>query len=156
MATTIIDGTIEEAVIKRRRKLGSVFTRILFRLDDGTTKTWAKAVAANDVADALKPGTRGRFYLYTAMDHRGIHGLRTADGREIYGFGKQNEIVSLVIFVVSALTVGLSVMALGDAPLLAAILLVLSVPMYFLYRRTRVQAEGQFQGDAGYRPPAAA
>ena len=61
-----------------------------------------------------------------------------------------------MIFVVSALTVGLSVMALGDAPLLAAILLVLSVPMYFLYRRTRVQAEGQFQGDAGYRPPAAA
>ncbi len=156
MATSIIDGTIEEAVIRRRRKLGSTFTRILFRLDDGTTKTWAKAVAANDVADALKPGTNGRFYLYTAMDHRGIHGLRTADGREIYGFGKQNEIVSLVIFVVSALTVALSVAALGDAPLLAAILLVLSIPMYFLYRSTRVQAERQFQGDAGYRPPAAA
>ena len=51
---------------------------------------------SNNVADALKPGTRGRFYLYTAIDHRGIHGVRTADGREIYGFGKQNEIISLV------------------------------------------------------------
>ena len=34
-------------------------------------------------------------------------------------------------------------------------LLVLSIPMYFLYRGTRVQAERQFQADAGYRPPPA-
>jgi hypothetical protein len=156
MATSIIDGTIEEVEVKRRRKLGTVFKRILFRLDDGTTKTWAKAVVWNNVADQLKPGFRGRFYLYTAMDHRGLHGFRTADGREAYGFGKQNEIISLVIFVMMALLVAISFSAMGDAPLFAVILLVLSVPMYILYRGTRVQAEKQFQGDAGYRPPATA
>ena len=53
----------------------------MFRLDDGSTKTWAKAVVMNNVADLLKPGTRGRFYLYTAIDHRGVHGVRTDDGR---------------------------------------------------------------------------
>lgn len=156
MATSIIDGTIEEVVVKRRRKMGTVFTRILFKLDDGTTKTWGKSVVWNNVADQLKPGLRGRFYLYAAIDHRGVHGFRSDDGREAYGFGKQNEIISLIIFVMMGLLVLLSVAATGDAPLLAVILLVLSVPMYILYRGTRVQAERQFQVDSGYRPPAAA
>ena len=154
MAVSIIDGTIEEVELKRRRKLGSVFSRILFRLPDGSTKTWGKSVVWNNVADRLKPGTKGRFYLYTAIDHRGIHGVRTADGEETFGFGRVNEYVSIGVFVVSALTVALSVMALNSLPLLAAILLVLSVPMYLLYRNTRVQAERQFRDDAGYRPPA--
>ena len=102
MGTSIIDGTIEEVVLKRRRKLGRSSRRILFRLDDGTTKTWGRRWSGTMSPTHLKPGLKGRFYLYTAIDHRGIHGLRTADGREIYGFGKQNEIISVVIFFVSA------------------------------------------------------
>jgi hypothetical protein len=155
MAVSIIDGTIEEVELKRRRKLGSVYSRIMFRLPDGTTKTWGKSVVWNEVADRLKPGTKGRFYLYTAIDHRGIHGVRTADGGEVYGFGKVNEYASIGVLVLSALTVAFSIMAFQDAPLLATILLVLSVPMYLLYRNTRVQAERQFRADAGYRPPTA-
>lgn len=154
MAVSIIDGTIEEVELKRRRKLGSVYSRILFRLPDGSTKTWGKSVVWNNVADRLKPGTEGRFYLYTAIDHQGIHGVRTADGDEVYGFGKVNEYVSIGVLVMTALTVALSVTAFQEVPLLAAILLVLSVPMYLLYRNTRVQAERQFRADAGYRPPA--
>lgn len=154
MAVTIIDGTIEEVELKRRRKLASVYSRILFRLADGSTKTWGKSVVWNEVADRLKPGTKGRFYLYTAIDHRGVHGVRTAAGEEVYGFGKVNEYVSIGVFVVSALTVTLTLAAFGRAQLLATILLVLSIPMYLLYRNTRVQAERQFQADAGYRPPA--
>lgn len=155
MGVSVIDGTIEEVVLRRRRKLGSVYDRVVFRLDDGSAKTWGKSVIWNNVADQLKPGLRGRFYLYTAIDHRGIHGIRTMDGREVYGFGKQNEIISIVIFVTMALLVAISIAAMGDAPLLATILLILSIPMYVLYRGTRVQAERQFQADAGFRPAAA-
>lgn len=155
MGVSVIDGTIEEVVLRRRRKLGSVYDRVVFRLDDGATKTWGKSVVWNQVADHLKPGLKGRFYLYTAIDHRGIHGIRTADGREVYGLGKVNEIIALVLFVVNALVVGLSMATTGDAPLLSLILLVLAIPMYLLYRGTRVQAERQFQADAGVRPAAA-
>ena len=82
MAVSIIDGTIEEVELKRRRKLGTVYRRgSCSGFADGSTKTWAKAVVWNNVADRLKPGTQGRFYLYTAIDHRGIHGVRTADGK---------------------------------------------------------------------------
>jgi hypothetical protein len=155
MGVSVIDGTIEEVVLRRRRKLGSVYDRVVFRLDDGSTKTWGKSVVWNEVADHLKPGLRGRFYLYTAIDHRGIHGIRTAGGQEVYGFGKVNEIVSIVIFVTMALLVAISVATMGDAPLLATILLVLSIPMYILYRGTRVQAERQFRADTGFLPAAA-
>ena len=154
MAVRTIDGTIEELELKSRRKLASVYSRILFRLSDGSTKTWGKSVVSNEIADWLKPGLKGRFYLYTAIDHRGIHGVRTADGDEVYGFGKVNEYASIGVLVVSALVVTLSLLAFGRAQLLAAILLVLSGPMYLLYRKTRVQAERQFREDAGYRPPA--
>jgi hypothetical protein len=60
MATSTIDGTVEEAVLKRRRNQGSFYERIKFRLDDGSTRTWAKAHVMNNVADLLVPGTRGR------------------------------------------------------------------------------------------------
>ena len=155
MGVSVIDGTIEEVVLRRRRKLASVYDRVVFRLADGSAKTWGKSVVWNNVADLLKPGLEGRFYLYTAIDHRGIHGVRTMDGREVYGFGKQNEIISIVIFVTMALTTFLSVTALGHVQYLALILLVLAIPMYLLYRGTRVQAERQFQADAGFRPGAA-
>ena len=77
------------------------------------------------------------------------------DGREVFGLGKVNEIIALVLFVVNALVVALSAATTGDAPLLSVILLVLSIPMYILYRGTRVQAERQFRADAGFRPAAA-
>lgn len=155
MGVSVIDGTIEQVVLRRRRKLASVYDRVVFRLDDGSAKTWGKSVVWNSVADHLKPGLKGRFYLYTAIDHRGIHGIRTMDGREVYGFGKTNEIISIVIFVTMALTTFLSVTALGRVQYLSLILLLLSIPMYILYRGTRVQAERQFEADAGFRPAAA-
>ena len=154
MGVSVIDGTIEQVVLRRRRKLASIYDRVVFRLDDGSSKTWGKSVVSNNVADHLKPGLKGRFYLYTAIDHRGIHGLRTADGPEVYGLGKMNEIASIVIFVTMALLVALSVATRGDAPLLPTILVVLSIPMFILYRGTRVQAERQFQADSGFRPAA--
>ena len=104
MAVRTIDGTIEEVELKNRRKLGSVYSRVVFRLPDGRREEVGKSVVWNNVADHLKPGTKGRFYLYSAIDHRGIHGVRTADGAEAYGFGKQNEIVSIVVLVMAALT----------------------------------------------------
>lgn len=153
MATSIIDGTIEEAVLKKRRVLASVYTRIVFRLDDGSAKTWAKAIVMNNVADLLLPGTRGRFYLFTAMDHRGVHGVRTADGRSAVGINKINERAGIGIFIVSALVVTLYLTVLDEgAPVLSIILMLLGLPMFVLYRHYRVEAERQFAADAGYSP----
>ena len=156
MATSVIDGTIEEAVLKRRRAQASVYERVVFRLDDGTTKTWVKAVVLNDVADLVLPGTRGRFYLFTAIDHRGISGVRTVDGREASGVPKVNEKASIWVIVMMMVLNGLYVLVLDKISILALVLMILGVPMYFFYRQVRIEAERQFAADAGYRPAAAA
>jgi hypothetical protein len=157
MATSIIDGTIEEAVLKNRKRLGSRFDKVVFRLDDGGTKTWTRAVVMNNVAELLRPGTRGRFYLFTAIDHRGIHGVRTAGGREEFGVTRVNELAGLWISILNALVLVLYVAVLDRYSWtfwLALVLMVLGVPMYLAYRHTRLEAERHFAADAGYRPAA--
>lgn len=153
MAISTIDGTIEEAALRRRRPKNSIYDSIKFRLDDGSTKTWTKAQVMNNVAELLTPGTRGRFYLFTGVDHRGISGVRTDDGREAFGAFKLVEqawIWSLGIAIV-LLVLNL---AMNKISFLALILIVLSLPMYFVTRQNRLDAEKAFRADAGYRPPA--
>jgi len=158
MAVRTIDGTLEEVELKNRRKLGSVYSRLLFRLPDGRSERVGKSVVWNNVADHLKPGKSGRFYLYGAIDHRGIHGVRTADGAEAFGFGKQNEIVAIAVLVMAGLTFYLNmndprVTVFDDLIwIITLILLIGAGPMFLAYRHTRVQAERQFREDSGYRP----
>jgi hypothetical protein len=158
MATSTIDGTIEEVVIKRRRSQGSVYERIKFRLDDGSTSNVANALVLNNVGVLLVPGTRGRFYMFQAIDHRGISGVRTEDGREAFGMSRVNEYVGIGLVVFNLLLTILYLTVFDDVSdfprIIAAVLVVLGIPMYFLYRQNRVDAEKAFQADAGFRPAA--
>jgi hypothetical protein len=156
MATSTVDGTVEEAVLKRRRSQGGFYERIKFRLDDGSTKTWTRAHVMNNVGDLLVPGTRGRFYLFTAIDHRGVSGVRTDDGREAFGVAKLNEQVGLWLVIINVLLTILYITVLDGISILALILIVLGLPMYLLYRQNRLDAEKAFRADAGYRPSARA
>ncbi len=153
MATSMVDGTVEEVVLKRRRSKMSFYRQIRFRLDDGSTRTSSRAHVSNNVADLLVPGTRGRFYAFTAFDHRGISGVRTDDGREAFGVGRQNEYAGLGVFVSMTLLTILYWTVLEKLSLLSLILAVLGLPMYFLYRQNRLDAEKAFRRDSGYRPP---
>ena len=156
MAQSTIDGTVEAAVLRRRRSQGSFYDSIKFRLDDGSTKTWTKAHVMNNVGDLLIPGTHGRFYLFTAIDHRGVSGIRTDDGREAFGVAKLNEQVGMWLVIINILLTILYVTMLNGISVLALILIVLGVPMFFLYRQNRLDAEKAFRDDAGYRPAARA
>ncbi len=154
MAASKIDGTVEEAVLRRRRPKISVYDRILFRLDDGTTKTWTKAVVMNNVAELLTPGTRGRFYVFSAIDHRGISGVRTDDGREVLSLSRINEYAGLGVFISMTLLCTLQISLMDGVSIWALVLAVLGLPLFLLYRQTRLDAEKAFNADAGYRPPA--
>jgi hypothetical protein len=156
MATSTVDGIVEEAVLKRRRNQGSFYERIKFRLDDGSTRTWAKAHVMNNVADLLVPGTRGRFYLFTAIDHRGVSGVRTEDGREAFGVIKLNEYVGIGIAVSMTILTILYIAVLQKVSILSLVLAVLGLPMYLLYRQNRLDAEKAYKADAGFRPAARA
>jgi hypothetical protein len=152
MAVSKIDGTIEEVVIRRRRSQVSFYDRVKFRLDDGSTKTWTRAHIANSVGDLMVPGTRGRFYLFTAIDHRGICGVRTEAGKEAFGIAKVNEYVSIGIMVTMTLLTILNVAIFNEVRIIPLVLAILGIPMFLVYRQNRVECEKAYDADAGYRP----
>jgi hypothetical protein len=155
MGVSTIDGTLEEAVLKRVRRNLRVYERLTFRLNDGTSKSIARAVVDKPVAERLVPGTSGRFYLYTAIDHRGVHGVRDTAGQATFAYPTANEKALLIMMPLLALWVAVAILFLDRLPFLPAIILILSLPFYFLYRSTRLAARRQFDADGEYRPAGA-
>jgi len=150
MSVSIIDGTLEAAKLKRKGKSASLFDSISIRRAGGGEERLGKTIVANTVADAMQPGTRGRFYLYSAIDHKGLHGLRTADGVAIHEFPGSSERVMLIVLIINV------VLLIGRFAIEGAIwflplgLVVLAGIVYPLYRKTRIESRRQFDGDSGY------
>jgi hypothetical protein len=156
MSTSIIDGTITEADPGRSRRGMTLFKTIRFELADGSIRTLAKAVVSQAVADELKPGAKGRFYQFNAFDTRGIHGVRTPDGRAVYAFPANNEKLFLALGIINLVWVVTMLVLRGGIPLLGAALLVLCGAGWFFMNQGRGEAKRQFDGDAGYAGSAAA
>ncbi len=152
MGVSILDGTIEEAVLKRSVRNIRIFRHVRFRLRDGGTKSVAKPVVDASVAHLLQPGASGRCYLYTSIDQRGIHGVRDDQGHAAFGFPKNNEIAMLVVMLINLVWVGFTLVAVAGVPILGTILLVLSGPYYFYLRKLRADARRQFEADSQYAP----
>ena len=155
MGVSILDGRIEEAVLKRSVRNLRVFHHVRFRLRDGETKTVAKPLVDARVAQYLQPGAAGRFYLYTSIDQRGIHGIRDDKGGAAFAFPKNNENAMLGLAIFTALWVGISIAAVQDAPLIGTLILLLSVPYWLYLRSLRGQARRQFESDRAFAAPAA-
>jgi hypothetical protein len=152
MAVSIIDGTITEAVLKSSRRNLRIYRQIVFRLPDGGSKTWQKAVVDEHVAPLIQPGTSGRFYLFTAVEIRGIHGVRDDKGGAVFTFPKNTETASLICAIMGAVVTVL-LLAIGYVSLWPILLMVLGVALYVVHRSTRLAAVAQYEADAGYRPP---
>ena len=151
MTTSIIDGRVEAADLKRARGGLSVFRSISFQPDQGPVRMVKNAVVKDNVAAELVPGTRGRFYLYNAFDLKGIHGVRTTDGKSVYGFPANNQKIFLILGVVNIAWITLVLFTRGGVPLLGVALLLLAILGYVFMRKGQADAQAQFDGDASYR-----
>jgi hypothetical protein len=153
MSTSIIDGTVEEAEPGRRRGEVRVFKSIRFQLSDGSSRTITKAVVKQPLADAIVPGTKGRFYLFNAFDIKGIHGLRAADGREMLVFPGNNQTIFLILGLVNFAWIAVRLFLIdGQLPILPAALLILAAVGWYFMGKGAAEAKAQFEGDAGYSP----
>jgi hypothetical protein len=155
MAVSTIDGRIEEAVLKRAVKNLRIYERIKFRLPDGSEKSIAKAQVDAAVAEHLIPGSSGRFYLFTAFDHRGIHGFRDASGTAVCVYPQNNEKAALISGGVGLALFLVNLLARDAISFLGIGLMILGPVTYFIYRSTRVEATGQFEADSRFRPAGA-
>lgn len=148
MSVTAIDGTLEAASLKRKVRNISIYDSIVIRRDGGGEERLGKTMVSNPVADLLEPGTRGRFYTYASIDHKGMHGVRTADGKAAYDFPQNNEKIAIFVFVVNAIWLIGGVLLDGGVRLFPLALTALAVVIYPLYRKTRMEALRQFEADA--------
>jgi hypothetical protein len=153
MGTSIIDGTLEAADLKRVRGKTRVYQSLTFRLRDGSSKSIAKALVQEDVGALLEVGNSGRFYLYTAVDQRGIHGIRDDRGRSAFAFTKASETAMLVTGCIGVAML-LGFYAMDRFSIWPVLCIVIGIPFYFIYRQTRAEATRQYERDSG--PPATA
>jgi hypothetical protein len=153
MGVYIIDGTVEAADLRRSRRGIAVFDKIEFRLADGASRTLVKQVTKQSIAEQLKPGSSGRFYLFTGFDFKGVHGVRKSDGTAIYDFPTANATLFLVVAIINLLWIVLRLATDGQIPFLGVGLLILGGVGYTLTSKTQREARRQFDGDS--RAPAA-
>ncbi|SEH19601.1 hypothetical protein SAMN05428974_3526 [Sphingopyxis sp. YR583] len=151
MPTSIIDGRIEAADLRRAKGGATIFRSITFEQDGVGTRTIRNAVVKDNVAAELVPGATGRFYLYNAFDLKGVHGVRTASGRDVYGFAGNNQKIFLILGIFNLIWIAFTIAVRGGVPLLGGALLILSVVGYIFMSKGQREAQEQFDGDAGYR-----
>ena len=149
MGLEVIDGTIETATARRPNGQTARYDLITIRTADSTERLENVAVAPS-VAEALTPGTRGRFYGYKAFDHRGLYGLRASDGRSAFESPTGNERVMLVAAAVGFAGFLVLLLMGNRLGLLALVLGVLGTLGYVSYRRTRLEARARYDADSGY------
>jgi hypothetical protein len=148
MATDIIDGRIVGAKLKRAARRQSVFDTIIFQLPDGSRRTLRKLAVSGDLADALTPGTSGRFYLHSIVDQHGLHAIRTHDGRAIFDYSRTVETILLVIGLLNLMLTGAFLMLEGEVRTVHLLFFLLGSGLALLFRRTRNAARSQFDDDA--------
>lgn len=154
MGVSTIDGSITSATLKRSFRGISLFKEIVFQQTDGASRTMKNMVTTDAVAEGLKPGNTGRFYLYTSLDVKGVHGWRLANGTQAYGVPGNNERVFLILGVVAVLWVIVKIVTAGGVPLLGVGMIVLAIVGYVMMSKTKREAKTQFEADAGHAPPA--
>ena len=148
MSVSIIDGSVESADLRRARGGLSIFRSVVFQQDGVGQRTIRNAVVTDSIAAELVPGTRGRFYVYNAFD---LKGVRSADGRDVYGFPGNNQKIFLILAIVNILWIALVVATRDAVPMLGVALLILAVVGYIFMGKGRREAQAQFEGDADYR-----
>ena len=110
MSNEIVSGTIAPATPKRSKRGYCLFDPLTIELGGGEQRVLRKASAAGDVADAIRRGGKGRFYLSTYGGQTGVHGVRMDDGTQAYVH--YNNIEMMVLIGVAA---GLFMLVIGLA-----------------------------------------
>ncbi|HEU0097815.1 MAG TPA: hypothetical protein VFQ67_03480 [Allosphingosinicella sp.] len=150
MGIEVIDGTVGDAIVKKKAATTILYESITIKTTEGPEIQLDKVAVAPEVAAALQPGTEGRFYGYKAIDHRGLFGMRTRDGRSAFAIPTGNEQIMMmmtfaglgafIVFVLLGKPVALLALALGGLGAFA----------YFKYRSTRMEGRARFDADSDY------
>lgn len=147
MGVQVIDGTLDNIELGREAKGIAIFKSASFTTAEGQVKVLPKFVAPASLKGDLVPGTRARFYHYKSIDHQGIVGVRTPDGRAAFHFPRNNEWIALGVVIINIAWLTLMIVAEDRIPFLAVGLIILGAVLWFVSRKSHAEAKALF--DAG-------
>ena len=84
MATEIIEGSIAPSEPRRSKRGYCLFDPLTITDTSGKAREFKKVSAGGAVAEAIRRGAKGKFYLGKNGGMAGIHGIRLADGTKVY------------------------------------------------------------------------
>jgi hypothetical protein len=142
-----IDGTIETATVKQSNAKVSIYDAIAFRLADGSERRLEKVAVAPTVAEMLQPGVQGRFYAYSAIDHKGLVAARSNDGRSAYAIPSGNERIMLMAAIVGLVWFTIVLITRGSVAWLSLVLAIAGGFGFFSYRSTRIESRARYDAD---------
>lgn len=150
MALSVIEGAVRESELKRRSRGIALYKTVAFTGLDGQERTLRNLVVSDAVAARLVPGTRGRFYLHTMLDARGLHGFRGTDGSGVFAFPHNLLFVFRILTIMNLAWILLRLYLLGDGvPLLGVVLFVAGAAGWVSASRLAASARRAFDADDG-------
>lgn len=145
MSVSVVEGTVTEAV-KTRTKPFARYRVLTIARRDGGMEQIKGPVAASAIGEHLVPGAEGRFYLFRAIDHGGVHGIRLGDGTEIYAYPGNNIRLFILVIVIAIAWIAVSVLN-DKLPLLAVGMIVLGAVGVVLTSKSKSETRRQFESD---------
>src|SRR5687768_9689373 len=96
MATEIIEGSIAPSEPVRSKRGYCLFDPLVITDKSGKSREYKKVSAGGAVAEAIRRGAKGKFYLGKNGGMAGIHGIRLDDGTSIYARYNNLELMLMI------------------------------------------------------------
>lgn len=145
MSNEIVTGSVAAATPARSQRGYCLFDPLTIEVDGGGQRVIKKASAGGAVADALRRGGKGRFYLSTYGGQTGVHGVRLDDGTQVYAHYNNVEKM-LVIGVFAGLFMLIVGLAGYEGFMITPVVIGAALAVFFFYLRSnRLAAKAQYE-----------
>lgn len=146
MAVAVIEGEIETADQGRSPPFGNatIYKRIVWRMRDGRTHEMKQLVVDRALNPLLEPGAKGRFYSYTAIDNKGLFGVRVDGAEPLYIYPKGASVNAKIMLTIGGLLVITYLLLQNAVAGLGLLLLGYAIALLVTDRQNRVAGRALF------------
>ena len=157
MAVTVIEGEIETADQGRSPPLGNstIYKRIVWRMHDGSTHKMKQLVVDRALNPLLEPGAKGRFYCYTAIEYKGLFGVRVDGAEPLYVYPNGASLNAKIMLTIGGLLVLTYLLLQNAVAGLGLLLLGYAIALLVTDRQNRVAGSVLFDDEPTEDPSAA-
>ena len=147
MPVWTIDGEVIAVELRNRKGKFVVLRSLRLRGHDGTEHDLKTICAAGEVAEALTPGSRGRFYISKALDQTGVHAVRLEGGKSAHVWHNNMELMGMITLGAGLIMTAIVLSGYRGLAMFGVLGLPLGAIMLFYMRKARLEGLKQFEED---------